>query len=125
MNRWRLPTWLLLIWTGICIAWVAAGPASLPFRDGPTPMAASVAVGLVFFLWMVGMIVLGVVWLRTVTRSPPPAMDPLPWGPNSQPGERMACGRCDKPLSPVWRGKCQHCGAPFAEYDPIPRDPKV
>lgn len=31
------------------------------------------------------------------------------------------CGRCGKPLSPVWHGKCMHCGASYAEYPPVPR----
>ena len=35
------------------------------------------------------------------------------------PGHR--CGRCGKPLSPIWRGKCLHCGASYAEYPPVPR----
>lgn len=31
------------------------------------------------------------------------------------------CGRCGKPLSPVWHGKCLHCGAKYTEYAPVPR----
>lgn len=31
------------------------------------------------------------------------------------------CGRCHKPLSPAWVGKCQHCGATYAMYPPVPR----
>jgi hypothetical protein len=88
-------------------------------------MAPSVAVGLVFFFWCVGIIVLGVIWFLTLPRGAPIASGPLPWGPNSYPGDRMACGRCHKPLSPAWRGKCKHCGAVFAEYAPMPRDSTV
>ncbi len=29
------------------------------------------------------------------------------------------CGRCGKPLSPAWKAKCNHCGAPFAEFPPV------
>ena len=35
------------------------------------------------------------------------------------PGHR--CGRCGKPVSPVWHGKCKHCGASYVEYPPVPR----
>ncbi|MFL5678029.1 MAG: hypothetical protein ACJ77O_13880 [Chloroflexota bacterium] len=35
------------------------------------------------------------------------------------PGHR--CGHCGKPLSPVWHGKCLHCGASYTEYPPVPR----
>jgi hypothetical protein len=33
----------------------------------------------------------------------------------------MACGRCGKPLSPVWRGKCNHCGAAYSDFPPVER----
>ena len=68
MNHWRIPTWLLVIWTGSCIGWVAAGPRFLPFAEGASPMAPSAAVALVFFFWIVGIIVLGLIWF--VTRRP-------------------------------------------------------
>ena len=28
------------------------------------------------------------------------------------------CGRCTTPLDPVWQGKCEQCGASYAEYPP-------
>lgn len=31
------------------------------------------------------------------------------------------CGRCHRPLSPAWVGKCSHCGATYAMYPPEPR----
>ena len=36
-----------------------------------------------------------------------------------QAAPRSLCGRCGKLLSPVWRDKCAHCGARFAEYPPV------
>ena len=122
VKRWRVPTWLLLIWTVLSIAWVAAGPTFYPFREGPEPMAPSVAVAGIFFFWCVGMIVLTLIWFVTRPRAAPVTLAPQPWGPNSYPGNQMACGRCNKPLSPAWRGKCKHCGEAFADYNPIPRD---
>ena len=32
---------------------------------------------------------------------------------------RMKCSRCDKPLSPAWRGKCKHCGAKYEAFPPV------
>ena len=29
------------------------------------------------------------------------------------------CGKCSRPLSPVWKAKCNHCGAQFSEYPPV------
>ena len=33
-------------------------------------------------------------------------------------GDRR-CGRCGKPISPYWKGKCNHCGVAFAEVPPV------
>jgi hypothetical protein len=30
------------------------------------------------------------------------------------------CGKCGKPLSPVWKGRCRHCGATYADFPPVP-----
>lgn len=30
------------------------------------------------------------------------------------------CGKGGKPLSPVWKGRCQHCRATYDEYPPVP-----
>jgi hypothetical protein len=125
MKRWRVPTWLLLIWTGLCIAWVAAGPSFYPFSEGATALRPSVAVAVIFFFWTVGIIVLTLIWFMTRPRPAPAALALQPWRPDSYPGDRMACGRCHKPLSPAWRGECKHCGAAFAEFNPIRRDPMV
>ena len=51
------------------------------------------------------------------------------WGPTVTParaaveapasvGDRR-CGRCGKPISPYWKGKCNHCGVAFAEVPPV------
>lgn len=52
--------------------------------------------------------------LAASAASPSPA-----WGVTSQAGPGMTCGRCSKPLSPAWRGKCSHCGATYAQYPPL------
>ena len=50
--------------------------------------------------------------------TPAPAAPPA-WGPSSQAGAGTKCGRCSKPLSPAWRGKCNHCGAAYADFPPL------
>lgn len=41
--------------------------------------------------------------------------------PTNQAGPDMRCGRCGKPLSPAWVGRCLHCKASYAEYPPVAR----
>ena len=48
----------------------------------------------------------------------PPAQAFDPYG-KVPPG--YVCGRCGKPLSPAWVGKCQHCRAKYVEFPPRPR----
>ena len=52
-----------------------------------------------------------------------PEAKPLGPGMNAR-GQALAghkCASCDRPLSPVWVGQCQHCGAKYAEFPPAPR----
>jgi len=48
-----------------------------------------------------------------------PAVSPFatPTLIQAPPGSR--CGSCGKPLSPVWKSGCKHCGAPYARFAPI------
>jgi hypothetical protein len=41
------------------------------------------------------------------------------WGPSTQAPPNSRCGNCGKPLSPVWRGRCEHCKAAYSEHHPI------
>jgi hypothetical protein len=49
----------------------------------------------------------------------------VPLRPSDQAPPNHRCGRCGKPLSPVWRGKCKHCGAMYAEFPPVPEEHAV
>ena len=52
-----------------------------------------------------------------------PEAKPLGPGMNAR-GQALAghkCASCDRPLSPVWIGQCQHCGAKYADFPPAPR----
>jgi predicted amidophosphoribosyltransferase len=53
---------------------------------------------------------------RAILLATPAVVSAASWGPTSQAGPGMACGRCQKPLSPAWRGKCNHCGAPTPSF---------
>ena len=46
-----------------------------------------------------------------------------PVGPMVQVPPGYQCGRCHKPLSPVWKARCEHCKATYAMYRPVPRAP--
>lgn len=50
---------------------------------------------------------------------PPPTAPTVSWGPMSQASSGMLCSRCHKPLSTAWLGKCNHCGAAYAEFPPM------
>jgi hypothetical protein len=43
------------------------------------------------------------------------------WGPTSQAAPGMVCGNCQRPLSPVWQGRCEHCRASYSDYPPMPK----
>ena len=81
--RWRKMTWVLLIWTAIFAVWIVGGvnDASghthaycvahasqfLSVKDCETASDAGTAIGatLVFILWFLGFVVLGLVWLMS------------------------------------------------------------
>ena len=54
---------------------------------------------------------------RALLLPPPVYVDPR----TMQVPPGMLCGKCGKPLSPVWKGKCEHCKATYADYSPVPR----
>ena len=39
--------------------------------------------------------------------------------------QQVMCARCGKPLSPVWRDKCHHCGTPMQLARPAPPVPDL
>jgi putative oligomerization/nucleic acid binding protein len=55
---------------------------------------------------------------RAILLAPPAVTPTVSWGPTSQAGPGMSCGRCGKPLSPARRGKCNHCGGAYADFPP-------
>lgn len=100
--RWRKMTWLILIFTGLMLAWMIAGARSTscsqyaagsPERAG-CGAGTGIGVGLIFGLWFVGFVVLSIIWFMT------------------RPARRI-CPVCG---NEVRKGKtvCKKCGYNFA-----------
>lgn len=86
--RWRLPTWLILIFTVLMVAWARS---ALSNTD-----AATTAIGatFVFGIWFVGFIILSIIWFMTRP-------------------DRRYCPVCGREVK---RGRkiCKKCGHDFA-----------
>jgi hypothetical protein len=91
------------------------GAAKWPTRTALVLVVASVAILVVVPVGIVLFVVAAVVW-QIDRRRPTTVLSP-----GSQAPPHHQCARCGKPLSPVWVGKCQHCGAQYAEYPPEAR----
>jgi len=120
-------TWAILVWSGIMFAWMVAGAASSPASDCATDPAVSsgiltkqecidasnagtgIGVGLLFFLWFLGFVVLALVWLMTRPR-------------------HRQCPACGRDVT-KGRTSCKSCGYDFAvaaastSARPIPAPP--
>ena len=126
--HWRKMTWTLLVWSGVMFAWmIGAGVSagnSVASNCATDPAVTSgvltkqecidasnagtgIGIGLVFFLWFMGFVVLGLIWFMT------------------RPKRRdcPACGESVKKGLTV----CRHCGfdfkqqqAPTAPTTPLP-----
>lgn len=104
--HWRKMTWAVLAWNVLMLVWIIAGAASASHNpqcahtatlgahacQSATDVGASIGVGLLVGLWVVGDLILGVLWMVTRGRSCP------------------VCGRS------VRRGltECKACGHDFA-----------
>jgi hypothetical protein len=109
-------TWGLLIWSGIMFAWMIGGAASSPAKDCATDSSVvsgiltkqqcidasnagtGIGVSLIFFLWFLGFVALGLVWLMT------------------RPHHRQ-CPACGEDVK-KGRTTCKHCGHDFAASAP-------
>jgi hypothetical protein len=72
--KWRKMTWALNIWNVIFLIWIIAGVSDRASKDCPpgddlcisaSDAGTSIGVGLIIFLWFLGFVVLGLVWLMT------------------------------------------------------------
>jgi len=72
----RKMTWAILIWTGFFILWAYGGLSGVaPCANSDsgcqagTAIGGALAVSFLFFLWIVGFIVLSIVWFMTRPKS--------------------------------------------------------
>lgn len=77
MPRWRKATWALLIWNVLMIVWVVGGVSSvgdscagetgdaLAACQAGSAIGAGLGVSVLIFIWFIGFIVLGLIWLMS------------------------------------------------------------
>jgi hypothetical protein len=77
--RWRKMTWVLNIWNVIFLIWIIAGIADRTSKDCPpgpdhqlcvsaSDAGTGIGVGIIFFLWFLGFVVISIVWFMTRRR---------------------------------------------------------
>lgn len=100
-------TWALLIWTAIFAAWMIAGISDRASEDCPpgdqvcidaSDVGTGIGVALIFVLWFIGFLVLGLIWLM------------------SRPKHRT-CPRCGHDVKKGLTA-CKNCGYDFAAATP-------
>lgn len=85
--HWRKMTWVILIWTAICLVWIVAGTSSgvshnrayckahtdayFSMHDCLTASNTGTGIGvvLVFVLWFMGFVVLALIWFMSRPRA--------------------------------------------------------
>ena len=103
-------------------AGLALSPRDLLFQVG-LPLVAGGSLFSAYLLASVLGPISALTQRREAARRDLPEAKPLGPGMNAR-GQALAghkCASCDRPLSPVWVGQCQHCGAKYAEFPPAPR----
>lgn len=76
MRRWRKMTWAIVIWTVLMAVWIfggisgASGVACDPSLaqstcDAARAVGTGIGVSMLFFLWLIGFLVLAVIWFMT------------------------------------------------------------
>lgn len=94
MRRWRLSTWLILLWTVAMLVWVISAGASGSNCANQTgayqhakqtgcEAGTGIAVFAILIIWFLGYIPLGIVWFaRRGRQSPAPTQPPAGWYPD-------------------------------------------
>lgn len=77
MPKWRKATWALVIWTVLMAIWIGSGIAATSGGgtdcgtldqetcDAAFGVGAGIGLTALFFLWFIGFIILGLVWLMS------------------------------------------------------------
>jgi hypothetical protein len=119
--HWRKMTWVLIIFTVIMFAWVIGGATSAQDDDcdaeptaelrqlceDATDVGTGIGVGLIFFLWFLGFVVLGLIWFMTR----PKGRDCPACGETVKKG-RTTCPKCGFDLAAAARGDVQPPASP-------------
>ena len=124
IGRWRVSTWLMVLWSGFWAFQVAALIGGAATACGKTDtgcqawseLFAVVILMFMFLVWLVGLVVLSLVWAVTRRRG----RDSLGKRPGAQAEgtPRGNCGACGAPVADV-REACPRCGhSPQEGYDP-------
>jgi hypothetical protein len=101
--RWRKMTWVLNLWNVLFLIWIIAGISSRPSEDCPpgdqlcvdaSDVGTGIGVALIVMLWVLGFIVLSLVWFMT------------------RPKHRQ-CPRCGNDVK-KGRTECAKCGYDFS-----------
>lgn len=91
MPRWRKATWALVIWTALIALWISTGigavSESCTGQSGQalencraaTAIGGGIGVTFILFIWFLGFIVLGLIWLMSR-----PKDNVLVYGPSGQ-----------------------------------------
>lgn len=86
MPRWRKATWAILIWTGLAVLWIWAGasaagevPVGSDAEEAGRAIGTGIGVTFIIFIWFLGFIVLGLIWLMSR-----PKDNVLVYGPEGQ-----------------------------------------
>jgi hypothetical protein len=76
--HWRKMTWVLIIFSALMLIWIIAGASATDCEDqvgqyqnakeAGCEAGTAIGVGLLIFLWFIGFVVLGLIWLMTRPR---------------------------------------------------------
>jgi hypothetical protein len=66
--RWRKMTWVLVIWTALCVLWVGSGMAAVAddvAGSNAAAVGAGIGVTFILFFWFLVFVPLAIVWFAT------------------------------------------------------------
>jgi hypothetical protein len=126
MRNWRISTWLLILWTALCVLTAVAliaglsnvctakTPSAAPTCQDWTTIFGGLALWAVFLMWLPVAVVLGLVW--AIRRPKEPEYEPGK-RPRAVPTPAGRCPACSTRIADV-REVCPRCGhSPQASFD--------
>jgi hypothetical protein len=99
--RWRKMSWAIVAWSVVMLIWIIAAANDRPSKDckadailskqdciAASDAGTAIGAGIVVFIWFLGFVVLGIIWLATRPRR---------------------CARCGERMRDR-QVACKHCG---------------